>query len=239
MQQFDFDKDGLKKRISFIWILTAASVPCIFLVMLLTTNIMPVVLLAASGVSTVLIVGLAAVQTRLINKSMGAMKVLVEDDRIVKRYAGGEQSLTWDDIASVDVKENPRGECAHIKIRGKDRDEIHLFGFERMREIADTIAENTSAEVALETRRGKLDHESPIWGILGGAAALVAITVGRVRGAHIDDLFEFVFSGAVAFYLLVYRPMTKHNPGWKRYETLCGVCMTLVAINKLIEMFTA
>jgi hypothetical protein len=238
MQQFDFSENGLKKRQRFLWIMILASEPCILLVILLTTDIRTGMLVTPFAVAAVLTVSLVAVQMRSMNKSMRAMRVLVDDAGIVKRHAGGEQSLAWKDVVGVDVRENPQGDCVYIKVRSKEKNSVHLLGFERMYEIAELIRQNVSDHVAVETRRGKMDHESPVWGILGGAVALVAIAFGRVRGAHFDDIFEFALCGAVALYLLVYRPMTKSNAGWKRFEILCGLCMMLIAIRMLIRMFT-
>lgn len=239
MQQFDFSQEGLRKRLRFIWMVVLVGEPCIFLLILLTTKIETHIFITACAVATISTVALVVVQTRMVKKSLGAMKVLVDNSGIVKHYAGGEQSLAWSDVSGVDVRENPRGDCVYIKLRSRDKKSIHLAGFERMHELVEVIRQNAPDYVAAETKRSKTDPESPVWAVMGGATALAAIAFGRVRGAHFDDIFEFAITGGIGFYLLVYRPMTKQNPGWKRFEILCGVCMILIAVTKVIKIFSA
>lgn len=238
MRQFDFSENGLRKRQRFVWIVVLVSMPCVFLVMLLTSDIKTSILVTAFAVVAVLILSLATVQMRFINKSMRAMKVIVDDAGIVKRHAGGEQSLAWDDVVGIDVRENSRGDCVQIKVRSKDKNSVHLGGFERMHEIAELIRQNVSDRVAVETRRGKIDPKSLTYCILGGVVILTAATFGVTRGANLYDILKFAFSGGLALHFLAYRPMTKFNAEWKRYEILCGFAMMLIAIRMLIRMFS-
>ncbi len=238
MQEFDFSENGLKKRQRFVWIVVLVSMPCVFLMILLTSDIKTSILVTAFAVVAVLTLSLATVQMRFINKSMRAMKVIVDGAGIVKRHAGGEENLAWDDIVGVDVRENSRGGCVHIKMRSKDKNSIHLSGFERMHEIAELIRQNVSEHVTVETKRSKTDPGSLAYCILGGVVILTAIAFGLARGANLHDTFKFAFSGGIALYFLAYRPMTKFNAEWKRYEILCGFAMMLIAIRMLIRMFT-
>jgi len=237
MQQFDFSENGLKKRQKFLWIMVLVSGPCIFLVIKLTYDVKTSILVTACAITTVMAVTLLAIQMRLMKKSMRAMRVLVEDTKIVKTYSGGEQSLAWKDIVGVDIRENPQGDCIYIKVRSRDKNSIHLWDFERMHEIAELIRQNVSDNVTVETRRRKMDYKSLIYCILGGAMALVAVAFGRTRGAHFGDIYEFVFFAGIALYLLTYRPMTKYNAGWKRYEILFCLFMILNVIYRLMQMF--
>ena len=236
MQQFDFSENSLKKRQKLLWIMVLVSGPCIFLLLKLTYDFKTSILVIACAITTVMAVTLLTVQMSLMKKSMRAMRVLVEDDRIVKRHNGGEQSIAWEDVVGVYVTENPQGDCAYIKVRSKEKKSIHLQDFERMYEIAEMIRQNVSDHVTIETKRRKTDYESPIYFILGGAIASVAVVFGRTRGAHFNDIYEFVFFAGIALYLLTYRPMTKYNAGWKRYEILLCLFMILNVIYRLMKM---
>lgn len=236
MQQFDFSENGLKKRQRFLLIIVLVSGPCIFLLIKLTYDIKMSILVTACAITTVMAVTLLAVQMRLMKKIMRAMRVLVEDDRITKHHAGGEQNLAWEDVVGVDVKENPQGDCIYIKVRSKEKNSIHLWDFEKMHEIAELIRQNIPDHVTVETRRRKTDYKSLIYCILGGAVALMAIAFGCLRGAHFGDIYEFAFFAGFALYLLAYRPMTKYNAGWKRYEILFCLFMILNVIYRLMQM---
>jgi len=237
MQQFNYSEDNLKKRQRFLLIMVLVSGPCIFLLIKLTYDIKTSILVTACAITTVMAVTLLAVQIRLMKKIMRAMRVLVEDTKIVKIHSGGEQNLAWEDIDSVNIREDSQGDCVYIKIRSKEKNSLHLWDFERMHEIAELIRQNVSDNVTVETRRRKTDYKSLIYCILGGAMALVAIAFGRARGAHLGDIYEFVLFAGIALYLLIYRPMTKYNTGWKRYEILLCIFMILSVIYRLMQMF--
>ena len=236
MQQFDFSENGLKKRQKFLWIMVLVSGPCIFLLIKLTYDFKTSILVTACAITTIMALTLLTVQMRMMKKSMRAMRVLVEDVRIVKHHNGGEQSIAWEDVVGVDVTENPQGDCVHIKVGSKENKSIYLRDFERMCEIAELIRQNVSDHVTVETKRRKTNYESPIYFFLGGAMALVAVAFGRTRGAHFNDIYEFVLFAGIALYLLTYRPMTKYNAGWKRYEILFCLFMILNVIYRLMQM---
>jgi hypothetical protein len=164
------------------------------------------------------------------------MRVLVKDTKIVKTHSGGEQSLAWEDIDSVNIRENSQGDCVYIKIRSKEKNSLHLWDFERMHEIAELIRQKVSDNVTVETRRRRMDYKRFIYCILGVAVALVVAAFGRTRGAHFGDIYEFVFFAGIALYLLICRPMTKYNAGWKRYEILLCIFMILNVIYRLMQM---
>jgi hypothetical protein len=98
------------------------------------------------------------------------------------------------------------------------------------------IRQNVPDHATVETRRRKMVYKSLIYCILGGAMALVVAAFGRARGAHLGDIYEFVFFAGIALYLLTYRPMTKYNAGWKRYEILFCLFMILNVIYRLMQM---
>lgn len=168
---------------------------------------------------------------------MQAMRVLIKDTKIVKNHSGGEQSLVWEDIESVIIRENSQGECVYIKIQSKEKNSIHLWDFERMHEIAELIRQNVSDNITVETRRRKTNYKNLIYCILGVAVALVVAALCQARGAPFDDIYEFVFFAGIVLYLLIYRPMTKYNAGWKRYEILLCLFMVLNVIYRLMQMF--
>ena len=237
MQQFDISENNLIKRQKFLFIMVLVSGPCIFLLIKFTYDIKTSILVTACTITTVMAVTMLFIQMRLMKKIMRAMRVLIEDTKIVKTHSGGEQSLAWEDIDSVNIKENSQGDCVYIKILSKEKNSLHLWDFERMHEIVELIRQNISDNVTIESRRRKTDYASPIYCILGGAVALVVIGFGRARGAHFDDIFEFAIFTGVGLYLLAYRPMTKYNAGWKRYEILLCIFMILSVIYRLMQMF--
>jgi len=237
MQQFNYSENNLKKRQRFLLIMVLVSGPCIFMLIKLTYDIKTSILVTACAITAVLAVTLLAVQMRLMKKNMRAMRVLVEDTKIVKIHSGGEQSLAWEDIDSVYIRKNSRGDCAYIKIQSKEKNSLYLRDFERMYEIAELIRQKVPDHTTAQTTRRKIDYKSLIYFILGVAVVLVAAAFGRARGAHSGDIYEFVFSAGIAFYLLIYRPMTKYNAGWKRYEILLCIFMTLNVIYRLMQMF--
>ena len=81
-----------------------------------------------------------------------------------------------------------------------------------------------------------MNYKSLIYCILGVVVTLVAVALGRARGAHFGDIYEFVFFAGIALYLLIYRPMAKYNAGWKRYEILFCLFMILNVIYRLMQM---
>jgi hypothetical protein len=185
MQQFDFSENNLKKRQRFLLIMVLVSGPCIFLLIKLTYDIKTSILVTACAITTVMAVTLLAIQMHLMKKIMRAMRVLVEDTKIVKTHSGGEQSLAWEDIGTVNIRENSQGNCVYIKIQSKEKKSLHLWDFERMHEIAELIRQKVPDHATVQTRRRKIDYKSLIYCILGVAVALVVAALGRARGAHL------------------------------------------------------
>lgn len=235
MRQFNFSDKSLKKRIRLlILMLLFVCLPYLFLFTLLTTNVPTGQLIETSAVVTVLVLIIFAVEMPLLRRSMRAMKLSIESDKIVKQYRKGEQCLSWIDIVGVKFMKNPRGDYINIRIYGKGKKTIHLGDFEQMHEIADLIRENISDDAAVETKQNKIDYESPTFFISVGLITMTIMSLIQLGGQYAQDVFCVLFSTAAALFLLIYRPMSKFNPRMKLFETIIGWLLILSAIYMLI-----
>jgi len=67
------------------------------------------------------------------------MKVLIDEDKLVKQLGKKQQSILWGDIARVRLREDVNGTLLNIKVYGKRRTKLFLWGFNEMEEIARLI----------------------------------------------------------------------------------------------------
>jgi len=238
MQQFDFSEEGIKKRQRTILIFSLASMPCIFLIILLTTNIKINILLPACAFTAVFSLLILKIQTSSMNKSMRAMKVYIDNDTITKKFDKGEQSLSFTDIISAKLTQNPAGDYINIVICDKNKKTLHLSGFERMHEIVDLIGERASNDVDITTKQNKIDYNNPVCYISSGITTLVIIALVKQGSQNLEDAFEAIGFSVGASFLLIYKPISKTNLGLKRLETLIGWGMILGAISALMGILT-
>jgi len=234
MQQFDFSENILKKRQKLILTTILVAIPCVFLTILSTSNLR-ISILSIIFASTIVVISIIfAIGIPLINKSMLAIKVFIENDKIIKRYNKGEQNLSWINIDSIKYVKNPIGDYIGIYICGKDKKRIHLNGFDQMAEMARLIQERIPDNVTVEIKQNIIDYEKPVWCILSSIIILAIIALVRLRGQHLEEIFLIVVFAGVAFLLLIYRPSSKSNLSLKRFETILGWMIILCIIFMLI-----
>jgi hypothetical protein len=236
MQQFDFSGKGVEKRQRLFLIFSLAGTPFIFLLILLTTNVRISILIIACVFTDILLLLILKIQTSSMNKSMRAMKVCIDNDKITKKFDKGEQSLAWTDIVNVKLIKNSKGVYINVIICGKDKKIIYLFDFDRMHEIVDLIREKVSRDVNITTKQNKIDPDNPVLFVLVGATTLVLIALVRQGGQHVEDVFDTLIFLVIGSSMLIFKPLSKTNLRFKRYEKFLSWGLILIAILMLIEM---
>jgi len=88
------------------------------------------------GIQLAVIIG---IMFPLIRRSLLKMKVLIDEDKLVKQLGKKQQSILWGDIARVRLREDVNGTLLNIKVYGKRRTKLFLWGFNEMEEIARLI----------------------------------------------------------------------------------------------------
>lgn len=236
MRQFDFSETAPKRRTRSLVITLLVCALYVSLFAHLATDIATGMILKAIGITAVWVLIIFVVEFPLINRSMRAMKVLVYDDKIVKQYRRGEQSLSWVEVVRVKLTKNPAGDCIYIKMWGKDKKTVHLGDFEQMQDIARLIRENIAEDVAVETKQNKIDYESTMFAVPAGLAATTIVSLAHLRGRTVENIFCILVATAVALFILVCKPAAKFNPRLRLFETILLLLLILATALMLMEI---
>ena len=120
---------------------------------------------------TLLIFGIIiAIEIPLSNRRLRKLRILIDEDKLVKQCGKKQQIFLWKDIARIKTVENKNGVVVQIKIYPKKAMmATYIHGFQEMENIANLIRERTSDKSVLhQENRWKLDWHNPFVGLLLG-----------------------------------------------------------------------
>jgi len=188
-------------------------------------------------VFTLLIFGIiTAIEIPLINRRLRKLRILIDEDKLVKQCGKKQQIFLWKDIARIKTVENKNGVVAQIKIYPKKpKMAMYLHGFREMENLANLIRERTSDSVVHMEKRWKLDWQNPFIGLLvGGVPTMVIMFIVVSMGSKAGDIFAVAMAFIVSLGILIFRPMTKLNSSSKWVELVFGIVLLGIGIYAII-----
>ena len=187
---------------------------------------------------TVLVLGtISVIEIAILNRIIRKPKILVDEDKLIRQCGKKQQFLLWTDIAKIKTIENKAGVVNQIRIYPKKpKKAMYLCRFQEMEDLTNLIKERTSDKgvVHLE-KRWKLDWDNPFIGApMALVPTMVIIFIVASMGSKAGDIFAIVIALILGLWLLMFRPMTKHNPSSKWVELFFGITLLGVIIYVLI-----
>jgi Ca2+/Na+ antiporter len=231
LYQFDFSEDNFKKKSLDVFL--PVLIVCMFVFALFITGfkIKEALLCSCPVLLTAFIVWI--LEKPLIRRSLRKIKAFIHNDKIVKQCGKHENSIPWDNIARIKIRENRKGEIVHIQIRGKDKSILCLGGLNEMGKLAGLIRDRIPDNVLVNTKRNRFEP-----GIIV-AITVVCVTIFMIIIASLGDkamdVFASLFWLVASLFLLLYRPLSKSDTGLKWIEIVCSLLLMLLGIHGLIE----
>lgn len=235
MSEFDFSEDHIKKthRIILIVVIPLTVVFAVVFSLILSDFDVKEASIVACGAlllsGTCLVIG-----TRRANRSLRRMRVLSDEDKIVKQCGKSQQLISWDNIIKVKVIENPKGDVEKIRLYTKDKREMWLAGFEEMKGIASLIKKKISRNILIETKRSKFDWGSPIFVAIVFIGWMFFLCLIASIGIEAIEMFMILFILGTGTWSLIYRPLTKFNLSDKWFEITSSVLLIFCGISLFV-----
>jgi hypothetical protein len=237
MQEFNISEKAFKRSYKLCFFVLLISIPGVFAITLLAGQVNIHRLLIACGATTIIFLLIMAIELPLINRSMRKIKILVDDDKIIRKYGKGEQSFCWDDITRVKMRKNPKGDYVFIKLYDDLDESIQLSALEQMNEMASLICEKISDNAIVDTKQHKFNYyELPFLTLVCIAVLIVNFFI-RSAGEFAEDILAVVMATAAGLFLWIYKPFSKVNPSLKSFEIILTILVVLGGICMLIGMF--
>jgi len=180
-----------------------------------------------------------AIEIPLINRRQRKLKVVIDEDKLIRQCGKKQQIFLWKDITRIKIVEKKDGVVAQIKIYPKKAMmATYIHGFEEMENIANLIREKTSDSIPHQEKRWKLDWQSPYVGLLvGGLPTMVMMFIIASMGNKAMDIFAIVVALLGGSCLLIVRPLTKLDVFSKWVESVFGIVLLGIGIYALIYYF--
>jgi len=191
MKEFGFSEGFIKKTNRILLIAMLSGLPFAFVYGEIITG--GSISAALRGVAyTYLVLGaIWAIEIPLIRRIQRKRKVIIEDERIVRRCGKRERNISWRDIAKIKIVETAPGGIHTIKLYERNKKAIRLYGFNQMETIADLVKEKVSDNVSIRTKRQRLDWDNPFMVIMYvWACALVIFPILVIAEKYLDDFIR-------------------------------------------------
>lgn len=234
MNQFDFSESRIRKTNRNMLIFAPFLILCVAGFALFIADYKVSKVLIPLGVTFLIMMTILAIEIPLMNRSSRKMKVIIYEDEIIKQCGKSQQTISWDNIIKVKLVENPKGSLVRIRLYQKNNKAIYLFGFNEMGTIANLIKGRISNNVLVETKRHRLDWETPIISIISAAVTIIVMTIIASKGTKAMNIFAISAALCVGSWLLIYRPLTKFNLRNKWFEIISAVFMIIIGIYGFI-----
>ncbi|UCC97982.1 MAG: hypothetical protein JSW66_19305 [Phycisphaerales bacterium] len=235
MREFSFSQAAIREgRVMVLaWFLYAMAFGLAFALYISNFNIG--LSLKAAGISFCWIGVLLAIEIPLLNWKQRRLKVLVYEDRLVRKCGKKEQMLFWKDITRIKTVEKKKGGLFYISLyRKRPRMAMSLHGFTEMEDLANLIKERASEGVSLQEKRCKLDGQRPFAaGPIVLIPTLVVMCVIASMGSKAMDIFFVSFSLLAGLCLLIFRPLTKFDFSLKWIELILAVVLLILGARAL------
>jgi hypothetical protein len=231
--QFGFSEDKAKKNnrdIFFVFLpllIVCMAGSALYITGFQVKKVLPIIR-DASLISLVIF----AVETPLLRRSQRKIKAFIYDDRIVKKCGKQENSMSWNNITRVKIIEY-RGETVHIRLRGKDKATLWLFGLNEMEKLADLIRQRMPSDILVHTRKHKLSFR--LTGVTSVVVATVAMMSIASLGMKVMEVFFISFVLGVSLFLFSYRPFSKTDASLKWPEIVLCLLLFMLGIYGLVN----
>jgi hypothetical protein len=193
--------------------------------------------LLISSITFLILAAIVTLELLLIFRSLRKMKVIVYDDKLIKQSGNKKQTVLWDDVVKIKRRLKPRGTVDFVRIYQKSGSVIYLYGFTGMDEIDELIRKKVEGKVILQTKRQRLNWDSPIYSLMAaGAAATVVIIIG-FAGHTALNVFVISLGIGVGSWLLILKPISKTNLSLRWFEIILGIGMISLGIYGFIDSF--
>ena len=195
--------------------------------------------LVAIGMHLLICVPSFALVLVLINRRLRKWKVLIYDDKLVKQCGKTEHTPFWKDVTGIKTVRNKSGSVVQIRLwTNKPKMSMCLGGFSGMDDLATLITARTPEGTELREKRYRLNWwQDALVGLLvmAVAAAVVMFILASI-GSKAVGMFAIlaVLSLGLGLFLLLFRPMTRDDLGFKWIELIVGIGMLIVGIYMLI-----
>lgn len=162
--------------------------------------------------------------------------------KLVREAGAARQEVAWEDITRLRIFTNRQGEPRFLEVASRRERPLSLFGIEPMSDLARLVQARVPSTALVESKRQWLDWENPwlktsaiffvmIAGLLIFAAAY------RFAGRDFYNIaVGLLFCGAGVL-SLVYRPVSKSNPAFNKYEIVWGSAMAVFGLIRVALAF--
>lgn len=240
MSEFNFSESFIRRRKRLILIVFPFIALCVLVFAFFITGfkILPLLI---SSITFLILAAIVTIELLLIFRSLRKMKVIVYDDKLIKQSGNKKQTVLWDDVVKIKRRLKPRGTVDFLRIYQKGGGVIYLYGFTGMKEIDELIREKVEGKVLLQTKRQRLDWDSPIGSMIaafaGAAAGATAVAIIGFAGHRALDVFAICLTMGVGSWFLILKPMSKTNLSFRWFEIILGIALISLGIYGFIDSF--
>jgi len=239
-REFGISETFIHTGTRMILVLILFLIPCLFIFAMCLYHISIEKTLVAVGY-TILIFGIIMViEIPLLNRSNRKLKVIIDEDKLIRQHGKKQQILLWMNIDRIKTVEKKNGIVTQIRIYPKKRKmAMYLHGFQEMENLASLIKERTTDKGVIHLEKSwKLDWQNPFVNVLvGGIPTMIIMFIVASMGSNAVYVFAVSTAFIVSLGILIFRPMTKHNPSSKWVELVFGIVLLGIGIYALICYF--
>ena len=193
------------------------------------------------SITFIILAAMVTIELLLIFRSLRKMKVIIYDDKLIKQSGNKKQTVRWDDIVKIKRRLKPRGTVDFVRIYQKAGSVIYLFGFTGMKKIDELIRQKVEGKVLLQTKRQRLDWDSPIGSMIaafvGATAGATAVAIIGFAGHRALDVFAICWTMGLGSWFLILKPMSKTNLNFRWFEIILGIVLISLGIYGFIDSF--
>jgi len=233
LYQFNFSEGNIKKKNHDVFL--PVLIVCVFAFALFITGFKIKEALLCSCPVLLITLVIRFIEVPLIRRSLRKIKAFIHNDKIVKQCGKHENSIPWDNIARIKIRENRKGEIVNIQIRGKDKSILWLGGLNEMGKLVGLIRDRIPNNVLVNTKRSRFEP-GIIVTITVICVTIIMIIIASL-GAKAMDIFSILFAFGLSLLLLLFRPLSKSDTRLKWIEIVCSLLLMLLGIHGLINFF--
>jgi|GEM_PF-6839330 len=227
MRTFAFSEQVLTHRRRYVRIVMATLIILMIFIFLLITDfelraILDLSLFMAPFLAILVVIMI--VVSRFTLRQLSQMSLSLTFTGLVRTAGKHQQSIAWQDITKLRVRQNPQGEIQVIEVIPVTQRPLQLFGFEPMTEVLQLLQERMSTTVPVEMKRTKVNGENPLV-FVGVMVVALAVFEGlrRTGGAFVYQNVVAILQFGFGSFLLWYGPTSRANPNLRKVEVISGI----------------
>jgi hypothetical protein len=191
--------------------------------------------LLCSGYVLLIMVSIFSVEMPLMFRRQRKIKAFIYNDKIVKQCGRHENSISWQNVVQIKIRENNKGEIVNIQIQGNDKTSILLFGLNEMRKLSDLVRERLPGDALVKTKKNRFDLR--IHGIIAAVGTFFFMAIITSFGDKAKDIFAVLAAFGTSLFLFLYKPLGKSDAGLKWIEIILSLILLLLGIYGFISSF--